>query len=414
MSASTSDNIFWTYFSPRSLVAADTDASTLGTIASWSASATNFLVLEPDEPGFHKVGPMLATKCRLLLDPAMLMKIKILPNVDCRVIVQLESTNHSWMLWTEPRLRPTVANVFREEHSELALFEILHIRDGRPPIPIVCCWHSPMHQLRESTFCSCFIKSDLVWKSKWSLFPSRTDFETFCRMRESDEKFVAPKKLLMSHRRKSPLCRNASLFLSSKQCDKFPVLIGTWYELDIKFLFKMKKLAIVLNLLLAPVDPMVKPTEHEIVRRLNPIPGEVSRCFPSNHKLTPWSTGGTTKNWHLNPRVQWTDRLWCSACNPCLQQTAWACNLKKVVAQPKRHSIVAVDLRKIVLLTGRLVQEKQKKMPARGVIKCGRMHDIARWNVCFGGKTQSMCFVNWSMQLHGLNVSLYTLTTNKN
>ena len=74
---------------------------------------------------------------------------------------------------------------------------------------------------------------------------------------------------------------------------------------------------------------MVKPTEHEIVRRLNPILREMSRCFPSNHRLTPWSTGGTTKNWHLNPHVQWTDRLWWNACNPCLQQTAWACNLKK-------------------------------------------------------------------------------------
>ena len=98
MSASTSDNLFWTNFSPRSLVAVDTDASTLGTIASRSASATNFLVLETNEPGFNKVGPMLATKCRLLLDPAMLMNIKILPNVDCRNIVQLESANHSQMV----------------------------------------------------------------------------------------------------------------------------------------------------------------------------------------------------------------------------------------------------------------------------------------------------------------------------
>ena len=28
------------------------------------------------------------------------------------------STNHSWMLWTEPRLRPTVGSATREQHSQ--------------------------------------------------------------------------------------------------------------------------------------------------------------------------------------------------------------------------------------------------------------------------------------------------------
>ena len=42
-----------------------------------------------------------------------------------------------------------------------------------------CCSSSLVHLLRDSTFCSCSINSDLVWVSKWSLFPSRWDFATF-------------------------------------------------------------------------------------------------------------------------------------------------------------------------------------------------------------------------------------------
>ena len=36
--------------------------------------------------------------------------------------------------------------------------------------------------LRDSTFSSCFISSDLAWVSKWSSFPSTTYFETFARL----------------------------------------------------------------------------------------------------------------------------------------------------------------------------------------------------------------------------------------
>ena len=50
-------------------------------------------------------------------------------------------------------------------------------------------------------------------------------------------------------------------------------------------LVQSDELAIVLHLLLAPADTVVKPKEHEVVRRLSPIPG-ASRCFPVSHRLT--------------------------------------------------------------------------------------------------------------------------------
>ena len=34
---------------------------------------------------------------------------------------------------------------------------------------------SPMHFLRDSTWSSCFARTDLAWLSKWSLLPSRRD-----------------------------------------------------------------------------------------------------------------------------------------------------------------------------------------------------------------------------------------------
>ena len=39
----------------------------------------------------------------------------------------------------------------------------------------VCRCSSPMHMLRDSTWSSCFARSDLSWLSKWSLLPSRRD-----------------------------------------------------------------------------------------------------------------------------------------------------------------------------------------------------------------------------------------------
>ena len=78
--------------------------------------------------------------------------------------------------------------------------------------------------------------------------------------------------------------RQVSLYLSDLEMN--------WTS---SFLFQSDELAIVLHLLLAPVGTVVKPAEHDVVRRLRPIPG-ASRSFPLSH--------------NVNPRVQLTDRLW--------------------------------------------------------------------------------------------------------
>ena len=65
----------------------------------------------------------------------------------------------------------------------LALVETQYIREGRPPIPIfehtldlevfrIYCWEIPLDVLVSR------VRSDFVWSSKWSLFPSRCDFPT--------------------------------------------------------------------------------------------------------------------------------------------------------------------------------------------------------------------------------------------
>ena len=69
--------------------------------------------------------------------------------------------------------------------------------------------------------------------------------------------------------------RQVSLYLSDLEMN--------WAS---SFLVQSDKLAIVLRLLLAPAGTVVKPAEHAVVRRLCPIPGAVSRCFPLRHRLT--------------------------------------------------------------------------------------------------------------------------------
>ena len=51
------------------------------------------------------------------------------------------------------------------------------------------------------------------------------------------------------------------------------------------FLVQSDKLAIILHFLLAPVSTVVKPAEHEVVRRLSPSLGVVSRCFLQNRSV---------------------------------------------------------------------------------------------------------------------------------
>ena len=86
--------------------------------------------------------------------------------------------------------------------------------------------------------------------------------------------------------------------------DKFPCTYRmSWTS---SFLVQSDKLAIVLHLLLAPVGTVVKPAEHEVVRRPSPI-----------------LAGGVA-----------------------------------MLSAESQVSAVAVDLRRVVLLAGRLIQER--------------------------------------------------------
>ena len=60
------------------------------------------------------------------------------------------------------------------------------------------------------------------------------------------------------------------------------------------FLVQSDKLAIVEQLLLAPVRTVVKPAEHVVARRLSQSPEAVSRRFPLNRRSTPCAVGGRT------------------------------------------------------------------------------------------------------------------------
>ena len=98
---------------------------------------------------------------------------------------------------------------------------------------------------------------------------------TFAGLEKSDERFDTPKNLLFLWEkhlyRKMCLAstysglktlRQVSLYLSDLEMNWTP-----------RFHVQGDKLAIVLHLLLAPEGTVVKPAEHEVVRRLSSIPG---------------------------------------------------------------------------------------------------------------------------------------------
>ena len=165
------------------------------------------------------------------------------------------------------------------------------------------------------------------------------------------------------------------------------------------FLVQSDELAIVLHLL-APVGTVVMPAEHEVVRRQSPTPG-ASRYFPLSHRLMQWSTSGRTRVWHVNPRFQWTDRLRWSACNPGLQHSVWAHNLYEVVIPSGHHSAEAVDLRRVVQIAGRLIQEKARKecqCVVSGSARCTTLRDedevwmfLGETQTSHAGAWRSMC-----------------------
>ena len=186
----------------------------------------------------------------------------------------------------------------------------------------------------------CFIKSDLASASKWSLLPSRRDVAAIAGLENSEKSSLLP-KTCWCLKGKSSLSAKVSwfnLFWLANIATIFPVLIGSWDELDIKFLVQSDKLVTVPRVLLDPKGTVVEPAEHEVAHRPSPNPGAVSRCFPQNRRSMLCSVGGRVGGWHANPRVQQ---------DPGIQLASWAHNLWRVVAQPKRHSDVAVDVRRV-------------------------------------------------------------------
>ena len=130
-----------------------------------------------------------------------------------------------------------------------------------------CCWSSLMKLLRDSTLCSCFISSALDWVSKWSLFPSGTDFATFPGLASlKTESFPLKTSAGCSLSEKVVLSHS---FLMWEPCHRFPCaekiqsLRRTWHQ---TFSSRVINFVILPHLLLAPPCTVVKPAEHEFVR----------------------------------------------------------------------------------------------------------------------------------------------------
>ena len=100
-----------------------------------------------------------------------------------------------------------------------------------------------------------------------------------------------------------------------------------------------------------------------------------------------------------------------------LARALWCgCHLwcKRVVVPSWRHSAVAVDLRKVVQLAGRLIQEKVRKeclCVVSSSARCMTLRSEGEVSVCFWGK-RSQC-ASWlePSKCMGSNVCLYTVTT---
>ena len=94
--------------------------------------------------------------------------------------------------------------------------------------------------------------------------------------------------------RKNLLSENVpwfNLLLLGNNATRFPVLFGSWDELDIKFLLQSDKLVIAPHLLLSPASTRVKPAEHECAHRPNPIQEGASQCSQQfrQSELKTWS-----------------------------------------------------------------------------------------------------------------------------
>ena len=149
--------------------------------------------------------------------------------------------------------------------------KILLFRNWHPPIPTA--EHNRAAEIHQcsvnrdsNVYSCCSVSSDLASAIKCSLLPSRKDL---CRLRESDERLITPRIMLMSQMK---------IFAIGTILDS---TCFSWNQSEVSLL-----LSIVLHLLLAPVGTVVKPAEHEVAHRPSPSSEAVSRCSPQNRKST--------------------------------------------------------------------------------------------------------------------------------
>ena len=260
----------------------------------------------------------------------------------------------------------------------------------------VCCWSSLLQVLRESTLHTCFMSSDLASASKWSLLPWRRDFATFAGL----------ENLSWCLKENLSYSENVSwfnLFCLENTATSVSLLVGSWDELDIKF--SRSESYTCDRSALAP------RSVHEVVRRQSPI-RVASRCFPLSHGLMLWSTGGRTRVWHVNPCVQWTDRLLWIACNPGLQRSDWDHNLQEVVFPSGATLLWAlISAGLFRMLDDWFGKNVRKECPWCQVLQSVR-HCATRMRcACFWAERR-LC-APWPGQCRCMevNVRLYTLTT---
>ena len=235
------------------------------------------------------------------------------------------STHNSWALFISPITCILLIWVSRSDFSSiddpllvvvLALFEIAHIRDGRHAIPTAehkLVTEAHEYKCQENTLCApaSWVKISLQQASDL-YFHKGERHRNICRVRESENRFIAPRNII-----------NRLLSLSENV---------SWFNL---FLLK--------NNFLAPVYTTVKPEEQGVVRRRSPLP-MASRCFPLSHRLKIEMTGYGTSFWH-DPQFQW------SSCFPGQQRSGcrrsfWAHNLWEDVVLENCHALEeVVDLR---------------------------------------------------------------------
>ena len=200
-----------------------------------------------------------------------------------------------------------------------------------------------MQLLRDPTWCSWFVSSDLAWLSEWALFPSRSDLPTLAgsanlknrtnttlengfpvrffglfRNTCSDSIHSGMKTLHQVSLKLRDLETNLSssfLVLSDKLVIVVHLLLAsvhTPHQVSLilqdsekngssSFLIQSDKLVLVLHFPLVPVYTMVKPASYVIARLRSPSRA-ASQSFLPKRKLSVPMIGCRTTVWHQIPQ----------------------------------------------------------------------------------------------------------------